>query len=151
VQTIALRCRPHNQYEAEQEFGLRPSTYSRRAHPSSRPSRAVDPVDASGEDAIGRDRSLPWVVRESRSIYGSHACNPVRTEFVTIVRSEGATRTPACLSRPTSHCRTLEPVSPSRSDRDGMAGRRPCHPRHPAGTRKPRTSCRRVSTSAPPT
>jgi 5-methylcytosine-specific restriction endonuclease McrA len=73
VPTIALRCRPHNQYEAEQEFGLRPSTSSRRAHPSSRPPRTVDPGDRSGEDAIDRDRSLPWIVRETRSIYGSRA------------------------------------------------------------------------------
>jgi 5-methylcytosine-specific restriction endonuclease McrA len=91
VQTIALRCRSHNQHEGEQEFGLRPSTYSRRAHASSHPPRPVDPVDTSGEDAIGLDRSLPWILRERRSIYGSGASNPVRTESLKIVRSEWMT------------------------------------------------------------
>jgi 5-methylcytosine-specific restriction endonuclease McrA len=91
VPTITLRCRPHNQYEAEQEFGLRPSTYSRRAHPSSRPPRTVDPVDTSGEDAVDRDRSLPWIVREGRSIYGSRASHPVRTEFLNAARYDSVT------------------------------------------------------------
>jgi 5-methylcytosine-specific restriction endonuclease McrA len=91
VQTIALRCRPHNQYEAEQEYGLRPSTYSRGAHPSSRPPRTVDPVDTSGEDAVDRDRSLPWIVREGRSIYGSRASHPVRTEFLNAARYDSVT------------------------------------------------------------
>jgi hypothetical protein len=91
VQTIALRCRPHNQYEAEQEFGLRSSTSSRRAHSSRRPPRPVDPLDTSGEDATDRDRSLPWIVRERRPIYGSRASNPVRTEFLNAARSESVT------------------------------------------------------------
>jgi hypothetical protein len=43
-------------------------------------------VDTSGEDAVDRDRSLPWSVRERRSIYGSRASNPVRTEFLKTAR-----------------------------------------------------------------